>query len=185
MASQSTCRSLLAINLYGATKVTGEALCRAFRRANGLHSAILRLANVYGPRDTGRVIPLWLAQAERGEDLVVYGGKQVIDFVWVDQVVEAMLRAASSDSVGPPINVGSGTGTPILSLAKRIAWLSGGQSHVKLLPARSVEVTRFVANIDRMRKLLQIEAPVDPLHKLSSMVAPDRLRDPEAAVLLG
>ena len=70
---------------------------------------------------------------------MVYGGKQLIDFVWIDQVVEALVRAADADSSCPPINVGSGTGTPILHLAKRIAWLSGGQSHVKLLPARAVK----------------------------------------------
>jgi UDP-glucose 4-epimerase len=80
--------------------------------------------------------------------------------------------------------VGSGTGTQILQLAKRIAWLSGGQSHVKLLPARSVEVTRFVANVDRMRRLLEIEPPIDPLHQLSSMMSGPRAID-AATVSLG
>jgi UDP-glucose 4-epimerase len=175
---------LMAINLYGASKVTGEALCRAFRRSAGLHSVILRLANVYGPRDTGRVIPLWLDRAALGEDLLVYGGKQLIDFVWIDQVVDALVRSAEADSSWPPLNVGSGTGTQILQLDKRIAWLSGGQSHVKLLPARSVEVTRFVANVDRMRRLLQIEPPIDPLHYLSSMLSGPRAFD-AATVSLG
>src|SRR5712691_4119163 len=73
---------LLAINSYGASKVAAEAYCRAFRREYGLHTVILRLANVYGPRDHGRVIPLWLQQALAGEDLRVHGGKQVIDFLW-------------------------------------------------------------------------------------------------------
>ena len=145
-------------------------MCRAFRRANGLHTVILRFANVYGPRDTDRVIPLWLERAARGQDLLVYGGKQVIDFVWIDQVVEALVRAAGTDTACPPVNVGSGTGTPILQLAKRIAWLSGGQAHVKLVPARNIEVTRFVANIDRMRKLLQIEPPIDPLQQLTRLL---------------
>src|SRR5215471_2362503 len=71
---------LLAINFYGASKVMGEAYCRAFRRANGLDTVILRLSNAYGPRDYGRVIPLWIEQALRGEDLELYGGKQVLDF---------------------------------------------------------------------------------------------------------
>ena len=163
---------LLAVNLYGAGKVMGEALCRAFRRTNGLRSVILRLSNVYGPRDSERVIPLWLERASAGQDLQVYGGKQIIDFVWIHQVVDALIAAAASESSLPPINVGSGTGTPILQLAKRIAWLTGGHSHVKLLPARSVEVTRFIANVDRMRKLLNIEPPIDALDHLSSMVPP-------------
>jgi UDP-glucose 4-epimerase len=161
---------LLAINLYGATKVMSEALCRSFRRSHGLHTTILRLANVYGPRDRGRVIPLWLERAAAGEDLLVFGGKQIIDFVWIDQVVDALVSAALIDVSCPSVNVGSGTGTPILQLAKRIAWLSGGHSHVKLLPARSVEVTRFIANVDRMRKLLQVEPPIDPLLHLGGML---------------
>src|SRR5216683_958834 len=58
---------LLAINSYAASKVAGEAYCRAFRREFGLETVILRLANVYGPRDVGRVIPLWVAQANAGQ----------------------------------------------------------------------------------------------------------------------
>src|SRR5256885_2202603 len=75
--------ALLAISWYGASKVAGEAYFRAFRREFGLHTVILRLANVYGPRDIGRVIPLWLEQASAGREIQVYGGKQVVDFVWV------------------------------------------------------------------------------------------------------
>src|SRR5579859_469480 len=78
---------LLAINFYGASKVMGEAYCRAFRRAYGLNTVVLRFANAYGPRDFGRVIPLWVDQATAGHELTVYGGKQVLDFVWVGQIV--------------------------------------------------------------------------------------------------
>src|SRR5207248_10684264 len=74
---------LLAINSYGASKAAGEAYCRAFRREFGLQTTVLRLANVYGPRDVGRVIPLWLQHASARQDLLVYGGRQVIDFVWI------------------------------------------------------------------------------------------------------
>ncbi|MDQ3810042.1 MAG: SDR family NAD(P)-dependent oxidoreductase [Chloroflexota bacterium] len=161
---------LLAINHYGASKVMGEAYCRAFRHTHGLHTVVLRLANVYGPRDIGRVIPTWLRQATQGADLTVCGGKQIIDFIWVDWVVDALMRAADQDVVLPPINIGSGTGTPILQLAKRIAGLTGGQSRVHILPARPVEVTRYVANVDRMRSLLRIEPPSDPLGHLPSLV---------------
>src|SRR5262245_41261589 len=56
---------LLPINSYGASKVAGEAYCRAFRREFGVQTVVLRLANVYGKRDIGRVIPLWLEQANR------------------------------------------------------------------------------------------------------------------------
>jgi UDP-glucose 4-epimerase len=164
---------LLAINSYGASKVAGEAYCRAFRREFGLQTVILRLANVYGPRDVGRVIPLWLHQASAGQQLQVYGGKQVIDFVWISHVLDALAKAGTLDGPLPPINVGSGTGTRIVDLARRIARLADGQPHIQLLPARSVEVTRFIANVDRMRQYLRIEPPLDPLGNVADLfVAP-------------
>src|SRR6266542_3265673 len=161
---------LLAINFYGASKVVGEAYCRAFRRASGLDTVILRLANAYGPRDYGRVIPLWIAQAGQGQDLHVYGGKQVLDFVWVDQVVDALLAAGAADVALPPINVGSGTGTKLMDLARRIRLLSGGRGQIQIVPARPVEVVQYVARIDRMRQLLGIEPPADPLVHLDKLV---------------
>jgi UDP-glucose 4-epimerase len=161
---------LLAINFYGASKVMGEAYCRAFRRAYGLHTVILRLANAYGPRDFGRVIPHWVKQATAGEDLTVYGGKQVLDFVWIGQVVDALMRAASCEGPMPPINIGSGTGTRIVDLARRIRLMAGGHSQIRLVPARAVEVVQFVARIDRMRQLLRLEPSPDPLANLPELV---------------
>lgn len=161
---------LLAINFYGASKVVGEAYCRAFRRASGLDTVILRLSNAYGPRDYGRVIPLWIEQALRGEDLELYGGKQVLDFVWIDQVVDAMLAAAASDVVLPPINVGSGTGTKLIDLARRIRLLSGSRGQVRIAPSRAVEVVQYVARVDRMRQLLGIDPPSDPLLHLQKLI---------------
>src|SRR5690606_20352764 len=121
----------------------GEFYCRVMHSDFGLETAVLRLANVYGPRDFGRVIPLWLGRAAAGEDLIVYGGKQVIDFVWIETVVEALVRAATAEVVGVPINVGSGQGTPILELAERILALHGSGSRLDVQPARSVEVVAF------------------------------------------
>jgi UDP-glucose 4-epimerase len=161
---------LLAANSYGASKAAGEAYCGAFRREHGLQSVVLRLANTYGPRDFGRVIPAWLERATAGQDLHVYGGKQVIDFVWIGQVVEALVRAAALEGPLPPINIASGTGTRIIDLARRIARLTGGQRQVRLLPARAAEVVRFVANVDRMQQILAIEAPLDPLAHLPSLL---------------
>jgi nucleoside-diphosphate-sugar epimerase len=162
---------LLAINSYGASKVMGEAYCRAFRRTFGLHSVILRLANVYGPRDVGRVVPLWMDLASSGRDLNIYGGKQLLDFVWIDLVVEALVRAADVPGPLPPINIASGTGTRIVDLARRIIRLSSSRSRVNTQQARAVEVTRFVANVSRMRQMLGVEPPADPLVYLDRMIA--------------
>lgn len=163
---------LHAINFYGASKVMGEAYCSAFRRAYGLNTVVLRLANVYGPRDIGRVIPLWIQQARLGEDLTVYGGKQLVDFVWIGLVVDALMRTSRLDGPTPPINVGGGRGTRILDLATRICAATHSPSAIQVVPARAVEVVQYVACVDRMRQLLRLEPPADPLAELTELVAP-------------
>lgn len=159
-------------NAYGASKVAGEMYFRIAHAHQALETVIFRLANVYGPRDSERVIPLWLERARHGEDLLVYGGDQVIDFVWVGDVVEALALAARADQqlVGQIINVGTGVGTPILELAQHILALSGSQSKLRQVPARSVEVRRYVADARRLADLLGLE-PEPNLAHLPAMVA--------------
>jgi UDP-glucose 4-epimerase len=161
---------LLAINSFGASKVAGEVYCRAFRRELGLNTVILRMANVYGSRDVGRVIPTWVHQASAGQGLQVYGGKQVLDFVHVGKVVECLARAGGLDGPIPPINIGSGTGTRIVDLARRIARLMECQPKIQLQPARPMEVTRLIANVERMRQILMVEPPLDPLSNLAELL---------------
>lgn len=163
---------LMSINLYGSSKVAGEALCRAFARERGLRTVVLRVANAFGPRDFGRVIPHWIEQAREGSDLVVYGGEQIIDFVWVGDVVEAIMRAGGAETALPPINVASGTGTKILDLARRILQLASRSSQVRVMPPRSIEVTRYVGSPQRMIQLLGLTPPADPLANLALMVRP-------------
>jgi nucleoside-diphosphate-sugar epimerase len=156
-------------NGYGASKAAGELYARVFRSTYGLDVAVLRLANVYGPRDRDRVIPLWLDAAAGGRDLLVYGGAQVLDFVWVDHVVEALVRAARDGVAYDAVNVGSGHGTPILDLASRLLEVTGSRSRVDLRPARSVEVTRYVADVGLMRAALGLTPPDDPLFALPGL----------------
>ncbi len=163
---------LLAINSYGASKVAGEAYCRAFRREFGLQTAVLRLANVYGPRDEGHLVSRWLHLARSGHELEVFGGKQVLDFMWVGHVVDALARAGSVEGPLPPINIASGTGTRIVDLARRIFRLSENQPKIRFQPARPIDVTRFIANVERMRQILRVEPPLDPLANLTELLAP-------------
>src|SRR5207245_846607 len=107
-------------NAYGASKVAGEVYCRVFQHTYGLDVSVRRLANVYGPGDSDRVIPIWLDHARRSEDLELYGGTKVLDFVPVSLVVEALRRAAERSLGGQPINVGSGAGTTLHHLAARV-----------------------------------------------------------------
>ncbi|MCL5996855.1 MAG: NAD-dependent epimerase/dehydratase family protein [Chloroflexi bacterium] len=158
-------------NAYGASKVAGEAYCRVFNAPAGLRTSVVRLANVYGPRDVDRVIPIWIERALQGLNLIVYGGQQLIDFVWVDTVVEALLRMARSDAVDAPVNIGSGKGISILELAQRTLALAGTSSTLDLRPARAAEVTRFAADVTRMNTWLGLQPPADPLFALALLMS--------------
>jgi UDP-glucose 4-epimerase len=165
---------LLPINVYGASKMAGEALCRSFRRERGLQTTILRFANVYGPRDVDRLIPTWLDRIAAGDDLPVYGGTQILDLVWIDQAIEALMRAWPISVPGSAINVASGTGTRILDLARRIARIAGSRSRVVLMPAREQEVTRYVGSTQRMREILGVQPLSDPLMHLEQLLPTDQ-----------
>ena len=156
-------------NLYGASKVAGEAYCSVFG-SEGLETAVLRLANVYGPGDTDRVLPLFLERAVQGQPLVLYGGQQVLDFVWIDTVVEALCKVGFGDLIPEPLNIGSGRGVTISKAARRVLELTGWRSQVEIVPARQTEVTRFVADVSRARQVLGLQQPADPLFRLRELV---------------
>ena len=98
-------------NMYGASKAAGEFYCRQFA-TEGLEVMVLRLANVYGPGDRDRVIPLFIELALSGQPLTIYGEGKILDFVWIGDVVTALITAASAPA-DHPINIGSGQGTTL------------------------------------------------------------------------
>lgn len=171
-------------NAYGASKVAGEMTCRVAAARGGMEVVALRLANVYGPGDSGRVIPLWLEAAARGEDMVVYGGAQVIDFIWVEDAVSALIRAAlvpravfsaagvahdaNEQGFFVALNVGTGQGTAIQTLAERVRAAVGSPSAMKIVPPRGAEVEQFVADNTLMRVTLGLR-PDAPLAYLPVM----------------
>ncbi len=157
---------LLPKNAYGASKAAAEMYCRVLSD----NVTILRLANVYGPGDRSRVIPIFIDNALRGEPLQLYGGEQVVDFIWVGVVVEALMRAGFGAWIGEPVNIGSGTGITIRELATRIVETIGGRSQLVVMPVREVEVTRFIASTARAQRLLGIQPPEDPLSHLGEVI---------------
>jgi UDP-glucose 4-epimerase len=148
-------------NAYGVSKAAAELWCRAFQ-SRGLDVVILRLANVYGFGD----------RALSGRPLLVYGGSQVLDFVWVGDVVDVLFRAGDMRGRydGLPINVGSGCGTGLAVLAERVRELVGQRIEVVVEPSRPVEVERFVADVSRLRALFGLPRSGDPLTHLPELI---------------
>ena len=160
-------------NAYGASKAAGEVYCR-LAAVEGMEAVILRLANVYGPGDRDRVVPLFLEAARAGSPLTIYGGDQVLDLVWIDIVVEAMIKAAFGDWLREPVNIGSGVGVRLPDLARRITELTRSAAPIRIVPKRKQEVERFVADVTRGRELLGIQPPEDPMLHLPLLMSAAR-----------
>lgn len=113
-------------NFYGATKISGEAMCRAYYDRHGLKYVGLRYMNVYGPRQDlhkayAGVIPSLLQRVAAGEAPVINGdGTQAYDFVHVGDVARANRLAMEADVTDEFLNVGTGSQTPICELAEML-----------------------------------------------------------------
>jgi UDP-glucose 4-epimerase len=151
---------------YGLTKAAGESCCRI---AGGLEVVVLRLANVYGPGDHGRVIPVFFQNAFRGDRLVLYGGEQIVDFIWIDDVVDALITAGGSVPIGGPLNVGTGVGVSLVELARQVVDLTKSSSIVEFLPKKPYEVTQFVADPRAAQGSLNLRTASAPLARLGEL----------------
>jgi nucleoside-diphosphate-sugar epimerase len=110
------------------------------------------LGNVYGERDFERVIPLFIDNCLRGDDLIVYGGSQVLDFVFISDVIDALLKAV--DISNDTFNVGSGVGVKIIELAELIKGLINTNSQILIKKSRKGEVEEFIADISKIKNSL-------------------------------
>jgi UDP-glucose 4-epimerase len=161
--------ALLPRNIYGASKAAGEMCCGAFLNA-GLEVSIVRLANVYGPGDQGRVIPKFVHNALRDLPLTLFGATQVMDFVWIDAVVDALVQLGLGTYLPDPLNIASGKGTTIVELARRVVEAAGTSSKVEVAARRDVEVMKFVADTRAAEAALGMKIPDDPLFGLPAVI---------------
>ena len=138
---------------YASSKLEGEKLC-----ASALLPAVaLRFFNVYGPRQDPQgpyaaAVPKFIEAATTGSSLTIHGdGLQTRDFVYVEDVVSALIHVATQSSCHGVYNVASGHSVSILDLARTIIGLSATKSSILHAPARSADVRHSSASIDRLQ----------------------------------
>ena len=133
--------------VYDEAKRFAEAMTMAYHRAHGVETRIVRIFNTYGPRmrlDDGRVLPAFMGQALRGEDLTVFGdGSQTRSFCFVDDLVEGILRLLRSDEV-EPVNLGNPREMTIKQFGEAVLAAVGSKSKFafKPLPVDDPKVRR-------------------------------------------
>lgn len=138
--------------VYDEAKRFQESITMAYHRFHGLETRIVRIFNTYGPRmrlNDGRVIPAFIGQALRGEDLTVFGdGSQTRSFCYIDDQVEGIYRLLLSDYTNP-VNIGNDQEITIADFAQEIIKLTGTSQKIvyKSLPEndplqRQPDITR-------------------------------------------
>ncbi len=151
---------------YGIDKRTGELWLGYAAKVHRLPAVPLRFFNVYGPRQDpsspySGVISIFVDRALAGRELVVFGdGEQTRDFIYVADLVRALMAATFDDRAGEgaPINLATGRQTTINQLAAEVARLCGSSAGIRHAPARAGEIRHSVAAVDRAAALLGFRA---------------------------
>lgn len=146
---------------YAVSKWSAENYVHTIGRLWGIETVALRIFNAYGPRQNlpvshAPIVPRFLQQALTGGSLVLFGnGEQVRDFIYVDDVVTALIQAAQATQVNREvINVGTGRGTSVTELADLVGQVTGRKINRVYNPQKSGGVRQLVANTHKAKNLL-------------------------------
>jgi dTDP-glucose 4,6-dehydratase len=149
--------------VYDEAKRFQEAMTMAYHTYHGLETRIVRIFNTYGPRmrlNDGRVLPAFIGQALRGEDLTVFGdGSQTRSFCYVDDLVDGIYRLLMSD-YAEPVNIGNPDEITIGQFAEEIIKLTGTDQKVIYKDLPKDDPTQRQPNITKAREILGWEPKV-------------------------
>jgi dTDP-glucose 4,6-dehydratase len=146
--------------VYDEAKRFQEAITMAYHTFHGLETRIVRIFNTYGPRmrlNDGRVLPAFIGQALRGEDLTIFGdGSQTRSFCYVDDLVEGIVRLLNSD-YALPVNIGNPDEITISQFAEEIIKLTGTKQKVIYKDLPIDDPKQRQPDISKARKILNWE----------------------------
>lgn len=156
---------------YSASKIAGEAMFYSYAKCYGLPHLVFRFSNVYGRFDNDlarmeRVTPLFVRKIAAGEPITVFGRNKMLDFTYVDDCVAGLVAGidalTSRRVVNQTINLAYGQGQTLYDLVSLIELAVGREANATYAPSQTGEVTRYVADISKAKKLLGYE-PQTPL----------------------
>ena len=159
-------------SVYGVSKLSAELACLQYRKSFGTKVVILRFSNVYGSeRDLmDRVTPKFIIKAMKNEEIVLYGGKQVLDFNFIDDTISGILHAyektlrSEDETLGEDFHLVTGHGTSIEELANTVIQMCNSSSRVIRKEPREFEIENFVGDPEKARRMLGYRATT-PLKK--------------------
>lgn len=149
------------LNTYSITKDASEKFCKMYQKEFGLKATIVKWFSVYGPGQkhygVQKAVPTFIVKALTKKSLPIFGdGLQMADFIYVADAVSATVLAAEDPKMeGETVEIGTGKGTQIIDLAKKIIRLSHTSSGIKFIQMRGGEIpnSKVVANIKLLKSL--------------------------------
>jgi dTDP-glucose 4,6-dehydratase len=149
--------------VYDEAKRFMEAMTMAYHTYHGLETRIVRIFNTYGPRmrlNDGRVLPAFIGQALRGEDLTIFGdGSQTRSFCYVDDLIEGIYRLLMSDHA-EPVNIGNPHEITISDFAEEIIKLTGTEQKVVYKPLPVNDPMQRQPDISKAKSILNWEPKI-------------------------
>lgn len=172
--TDETCADfVVAESPYSASKIAGEAFIYSYAQCYGLPYIVFRFSNVYGRYDNDlermeRVTPLFIKRISQGLPIIIHGKEKILDFTYVDDCVQGIAlgidKLLKKEVCNQTINLAFGEGNSLLDLANLISKAVGVEPNITFTPPNPGEVTRYIADISKARKLLGYN-PKTPLQE--------------------
>ena len=149
--------------VYDEAKRFAEAITMAYHRYHGINTRIARIFNTYGPRmrmNDGRVVPAFLCQALKGEDLTIFGdGTQTRSFCYVSDMIDGIYQLLMSDEANP-VNIGNPTEMSVLEFAQEVLRITGSKSKIVFKPLPQDDPKVRQPDITKIKQILRWELKV-------------------------
>ena len=143
------------INIYGEAKLTGERITKLFSARHGLNYNIVRPSGVYGPGDMpDRVVAKFFERAMENKAITLHDGNNKVDFTYVDDAVDGIIKASFSEVANTSFNITTGNATTLRDLAETIIEITKSDSDIEDIGMQSLYPQRGTLDINRARDLL-------------------------------
>jgi UDP-glucose 4-epimerase len=155
---------------YSASKISSEAFIYSYAQCYGIKYFIFRFSNVYGRYDNDmdrmeRVIPLFIQRIRNDQPIVIFGKDKTLDFTYIDDCVEGVMSAiellTDNRKTNQTINLAFGKGNTLINVAKYIGQVLNKEPKVKIENSLIGEVTHYVADIKKAKRILDYNPKID------------------------
>ena len=145
-------------NIYGEAKLAGERLTKLFQKRDNLDYVIVRPSGVYGPGDMpDRVVSKFFEKAMKNDPITLHNGENKVDFTYVEDTVQGIIKAATSSVANVSFNITAGNATSLRTLANTIIEITNSESELEDTGNHKLYPMRGTLDISRAKDLIEYE----------------------------